>query len=76
MATERAKITGESVFRFSGEVLVELTGRTPDGEFLTVSYEFSRDDDIVEPRGEVRQDHVAAVRGALVEAGYSPVDLP
>lgn len=65
-------VSNAQVFDYSGEVLVELHGRTADGEFEVVSYAFTpADDDETRLRSpDIPSAHEDPVRETLAEEGY------
>jgi hypothetical protein len=74
VAEELTEITDDSVFTFPDEILVELRGRTTDGEFVTHTYQFEPvlgTDKQVEPRGQINSAHEEALREILADAGYT-----
>lgn len=66
-------ISNTKVFDYRREVIVELHGQTPDGEFEVVSYTFTADPD--EKRRlrspEVPAAHEEVVDEALAETDYT-----
>ncbi|WP_436926644.1 hypothetical protein [Halosimplex amylolyticum] len=72
-STRPLDVENVRVFDYRRDVIVELHGETPDGEFDAVSYVFREDpDDETGLRSpEIEADHEAAVHEALDEADYT-----
>lgn len=72
--TPALDVENTRVFDYHEEVIVELHGHTPEGEFEVVSYAFSvRSDDERGLRGpEIDPDHEEIVREALSGTDYHP----
>jgi hypothetical protein len=69
-------IENTRVFDYSQEVIVELHGQTPDGEFEAVSYTFRVDPDVkreLQPP-EIDAAHQEAVWETLAETDYVEAD--
>lgn len=65
------RISGQSVYPYANELIVELTGVDEDGDFVVLSYQFSvADGDTVSPKQPVEPRHTDVVRTALDEAGH------
>lgn len=65
-------VSNTKVFDYRRELIVELHGRTPDGEFDVVSYAFREDpeeDGLQAP--EITAAHEDVVEEALAETDYS-----
>lgn len=73
-STERTlEVRNTQVFDYSQELIVELHGRTPDGEFDVVSYAFraNPDGDGGLQAPEIQAVHEDHVEEALAETDYS-----
>lgn len=73
-AERRFTVTNTRVFDYQREVVVELHGRTPAGEFEVVSYAFTPDPDEetrLQGFGTVEPPHEERVRDTLGEEGYT-----
>jgi hypothetical protein len=67
-----ADVENTRVFDYRTEVIVELHGHTPDGEFEAVSYVFRVDADDEGLRSpEIDAAHEEVVREALAETDYA-----
>jgi hypothetical protein len=67
-----ADVENTRVFDYRQEVIVELHGHTPDGEFEAVSYVFRVEADDGRLRSpEIAAAHEEVVREALSETDYS-----
>jgi hypothetical protein len=70
---EVTEITSSNVFEYQNEVIVELHGRTADGELTVLSYSFEPDTDDethLTPRERIEPDHQVAVEQSLEAADY------
>jgi hypothetical protein len=69
----RIDVSNTKVFDYQREVIVELHGRTPSGEFTAISYTFRADPDeetrLQSP--EIESAHVEVVQEALFAADYT-----
>ena len=70
------EIINRSIFTYSNEVVVESHGYTGDGEFATLTYQFSpteSDEMQLQPRGPIDSAHEDEVQNILGDEGYAVV---
>lgn len=70
---ESGEINDYSVFTYPDEIIVELRGRTAEGEFITITYQFKHaqtDTETVQPRDSIDSSHEETICEILAEAGY------
>lgn len=68
------EISAHSVFTYADEITVELRGRTADGEFAVLTYQFepaADDETRVRPRGSTSGVPEETLREILDDAGYT-----
>lgn len=73
MVEELQEITDHSVFTYPNEIIVELRGRTADGEFTAITYQFEpiqSEMERIKPRDSIDDRHEDAIRDVLAGAGY------
>lgn len=67
------EVTDYSVFAYLDEIIVELRGRTAEGEFTSVTYQFELTrvgEDRVRPCDTIDSAHEDTIDVAVSEAGY------
>ncbi|MFC7138737.1 hypothetical protein ACFQMA_02660 [Halosimplex aquaticum] len=70
--TRPLDVENARVFDYRRDVIVELHGETPDGEFEAVTYVFRDDpDDAGLQSPEIDEAHEAIVYDALADADYT-----
>lgn len=70
------RITNCSVYTFSDELIVELTGEDEDGIIVALSYQFEYEHDrtTVQPKQPVDPEHASYVQDGLDDHGYDWVE--
>lgn len=67
------EVNDTSLYKYTSEVIVEITGVDSNGEFATVSYQFAFDDkeSVVRPKGDVDPQHKHRIEATLNDADYT-----
>lgn len=73
VVNDLGEITDHSVYTYPDEILVELRGQTPEGEFTAITYQFEpaeSNPEAVQPREPIDDADEEALVEILAEAGY------
>lgn len=73
---DEADVIGATAYPYTGEVLVEVTGRDAEGYLVVTSYQFEYADGELRAKQPIEPPHVDAVRRALAEKDYALASEP